>query len=147
MTFTIDFMVLPQVFSHLKDIFLGGRIGMALFGVFNNLELILSLIIGVFIFKIAFYKGWHRKIALCSSFILVGIATLYKFYLTPRIINATNILESIPQDDFTHRGEAFLVHQGYHHWYIRVDSIKILILLLLLVLMLFPKENKEKAST
>lgn len=147
MTLTIDFMVLPRVFSLIKDVFLGGKIGRALFTSFNHCELVFGLLIVGLMASMAFLKVWHKRAAIGAAIALVLISLLYQFYLTPGIINATNTLDGIPLADIEGRAQAFLTHQFYHQWYIRVDSLKILLLIFLMVLLFLKEEflNKDQA--
>lgn len=141
MTLTIDFMVLPKVFSVVKDIFLGGRIGRGLFTAFNYCEMTFSGLLLILIFTMVFPKIWQKRAAIASAISLALITLLYEFYLTPGIINATNTLESIPLDEVERRAPVFLNHQFFHQWYIRADSLKILLLLFLMVLLMIKNDQ------
>lgn len=144
MTFTIDFMVLPKVFSVIKDVFMGGKIGSGLFSTFNLIELVFATVLIGLAFTSNFSKSLHQKLTRISSVILFLISSLYQFYFTPGIINATNTILSIPETEVERRAAAFLEQQFFHQWYIRVDSLKILLLGLVLVLFILQKDQVDK---
>lgn len=143
MTFTIDFMVLPKVFSVIKDVFLGGEIGSGLFSTFNLVELLFATVLIGLAFTANFHKVIQQKLIRISSVMLFLISCLYQFYLTPGIINATNTTLSINEGEVERRAQAFLEQQFYHQWYIRVDSLKILLLGFILVLFILHKDQSK----
>lgn len=143
MTLTIDFMVLPQVFLVIKDVFLGGRIGSGVFGTFNYVEIILSLLILALIFNLKFSKRWKVITSGLISVVLVFISLVYSFFLTPRIVQAAVAWESLPEG--SSRVEMALLHQLYHRWYILTDSFKILLLIFLFFLLLVNQENAKES--
>ncbi len=139
MTVLVDFIAIPIVFRTLTDVFQAGLIGMQVFEKLNFVEVFLGLAFMVS----CFYLKKTLKLVKFFAIILSFLAGFYFFFLTPKITKL-----SLQMMELTHQAGAGLQqvaqdHDFYHHLYVKLDGVKILMLLFCLFL-LFYQKKKEK---
>jgi hypothetical protein len=131
----INFVVVPAVFSVIKDFFQAGFLGIELFSKFNRLELLFAtglLTATITEAKINKKKLW--KVSLAG--ILLVLVCFYLFYLTPKLTALTTTWEYAQTMGTIAEAEADIqsMHMMYHRTYIILDSVKLLLITLLLSL-------------
>ena len=129
LTCFLDFFAVPTIFQQSGDLFEAGRIGGQIFFGMNNIEVLVALLVLILSFFVI-NKVNRAKLVIC--FLLLIIASTYRFYLSPKIMYYAEKMELYANDkiqdkDFDESREL------YHNTYIRMDAIKILLLILLLV--------------
>jgi len=142
-TALIDFAVVPTVFNVINDFFNAGELGIALFSKLNLLELLLSsLLIVVSLIQFKNIKRGRIQLALgISSWMIV---MFYFSYLTPKIINLTDLwkeAEALNKIGIAGINDIQQEHQFYHRMYVGLDSLKLLMLSFILGLSFFNKET------
>lgn len=139
-TVLVDFFAIPAVFQNVSKRFEAGMVGMSVFSRFNTLEILfaLGLIISLWCSKTPIV---YKKAVMVFSFILLGLAVTYKFYMTPAIteINLkmrneinTVVIEALEKE-----------HQLFHSLYVKLDSAKLFILMGMIILLFVNKERKR----
>ncbi len=127
----MNFFVIPSVFQKIPDFFMAGNLGLALFSKLNLLEFPLATLLMIsLIFHLK--KTQKHKWLMISGFLLLGIAGIYLFSLTPKLANLTATWEYAEKMGTLgpHGEDVQQLHQHYHRLYIGMDSIKMLLLLL-----------------
>ncbi len=143
MTATIDFLVLPQAFRVIKNVLIGGNLGIELFSRFNPLEMLFSFVILILMAITEIPAKMAKTIGLILSGLLVAISFIYYFFLTPKIVMTTRVIESLAGKTSEAMAQAQMDHQFFHHLYIRMDSIKLVCLSVILGIIIFKfKEGK-----
>lgn len=143
----IDFVAIPTVFRVVKTvpdgILIGGQIGALVFKQFNFLEVLLGLcILAGTLYKCDFKKNLN-KIKIFLSVLILSIAFLYTFYLSPGITSShlliinpdilNSVLEKAQENlDFFHKS------------YVAVEKVKVTALLILLVIQLMSFKSEAK---
>ncbi len=130
-TLLVDFFVIPAVFAQVPDFFMAGHLGITVFTRLNQLEFPLaSLLFLLSILQVKKYTTPKLLIPLC--FLLLGIAGLYLFSLTPKLTMLTEAWEYAERmGTLGLAGEDVQqLHQSYHRTYVALDSVKILLLLI-----------------
>lgn len=130
-TVLVDFFVVPSVFQNIPEVFMAGNLGVVLFGKLNHLEFPIASII----FALA---CWHSrktgtlKLVILTSFVTLGIATIYLFSLTPKLASLTAAWEYAEKVGTLgpHGEDVQQLHQNYHRTYVALDSVKLLLLLI-----------------
>ncbi len=145
MTATIDFLVLPTAFRVIKNLLLGGNLGIALFSRFNPLEMLFSLTILILMAVTEVQAKVAKTLALILSGLLVAISFIYYFFLTPKIVMTTRVIESLEGKTSEAMAQAQLDHQFFHHLYVRMDSVKLVCLCVILVIILVKFKERKVA--
>ena len=139
-TCLIDFVALPTVFKMSSNIHEAGTIGMRLFSLYNRFELMVAAVVLSISFRYLMPQ-WCGKITLALSSGLFLVAALYFFYLTPKITDLTNNMKVSFKID--PKGENFMLlakeHGIYHHAYIKIDALKLVLLLVAQSLFFIPR--------
>jgi hypothetical protein len=138
MSILVDFFVVPTVFRNIDDFFLAGDLGIALFGKFNQVEVILaSTLISI----------TALRARLSHLFISIGlwiIAMTYFLYLSPMIQTLTELWKKADEMGLVAIAgiaDIQLEHQRYHKAYIFIDTIKMGLLLFLLGLGIYKEKR------
>lgn len=137
-TCLIDFFLVPTLFRSLDDVMQAGAIGIKVFRTYNYIEVFLGLGL-MTTAPLLFKKG--KKAPLILTVLLLFIASLYTGYLTPKIVDLTAMMNQAHAGVITGLEEINKEHQFYHHFYVRMDSVKIILLLILQGLSFRKKEN------
>jgi len=120
-TMFIDFAAVPSVFSTVTSRDDAAALGITIFKKFNYVEIVVGILLILFT---------RRKIKIFSTF-LVLIPLLYTLYLSPAITKfnsqKANLIEEDPKMEKVQESLDF-----YHNFYVRLDSVKIILLLILL---------------
>ncbi len=130
-TALVDFFLVPAVFATIPDFFLAGEMGIQVFTRLNQLEFPLAC--GLFACTaVAVKRAQLPKWLLTGNLLLVGIAGVYLFSLTPKISELTAAWAYA--DKMGTLGTAGIVdvqqlHQSYHRMYVAMDTVKLLLLL------------------
>ncbi|MCK6595885.1 MAG: DUF4149 domain-containing protein, partial [Bacteriovoracaceae bacterium] len=86
LTIAVDFIAIPTVFRTLKDINLGGSVGIELFPKVNKVEMILAMILLVgILYKQKVKEKMFDRLILLQSFFLFFLTLTYSFFLSPEI--------------------------------------------------------------
>ncbi|MBY0515589.1 MAG: hypothetical protein K2P81_01685 [Bacteriovoracaceae bacterium] len=126
----VDFFIIPNVFQKIPDFFMAGNLGLAVFSKLNLLEFPLATLLMIsLIFH--FKKTQAQKWLMISGFLLLGIASIYLFSLTPKLSSLTATWEYAEKMGTLgpHGQDVQQLHQNYHRLYIGMDSVKMLLLL------------------
>ncbi len=137
-TVAVDFLAIPAVFRTIPDVMLAGEVGMKVFSRFNYIELICAT--GLLLLAWFSPKG-SKKILLIVSILLIFIASFYTFYLTPKIIELTRLMNHAHQGVITGLEDFNKEHESYHNFYVKMDSVKLFILLGLDVFLVMKKDK------
>lgn len=132
----INFFVIRLIFSEIDQFFLAGKIGMMLFTKFNLIETILSTFILSLISLINLKQKCSKKI-LFLSLSLFSFALTYTFYLTPKLIELTELWQKADIMGVVGiRGikDIQQEHQFFHRIYIILDTVKLITLFIFLTL-------------
>lgn len=142
-TLLVDIFVIPSVFATVEDFFLAGDLGIAVFSKLNHLEVILSTFLLVIIsFKVIKNKKLLPLLGL--TFLTWAIAMIYFSYLTPKLIELTNLWKKADLMGLTALAGISDVqqeHQFYHNLYIRIDVVKLLLLSSILFMGVWKEEQ------
>ena len=131
-TVLVDFFLVPAVFQTIPDFFLAGEMGIQVFSRLNRLEFPLACIMLALL-------GWRLrsypklKWLLPINLVLVGIAGIYLFSLTPKMIELTRAWEYADKmGTLGAQGHVDIQqqHQTYHRVYVITDTIKLALLIL-----------------
>lgn len=128
-TILVDFFVVPTVFQQVPDFFVAGNLGVAVFTKLNRLEFPLaSTLFALLCLHIKQTKTQHFLAIV--SLVLLSIAGLYLFSLTPKITELTAAWEYAEKmGTLGQSGEDVQqLHQSYHKTYIWLDTVKLLLL-------------------
>lgn len=132
LTVAVDFIAVPTVFRTLKDVNLGGAIGIELFPKVNVVEVILSL--GLLF---CLYYSMNIKVRLFDRFImvmgffLVFLSLFYLTFLSPEIKTLT-LEMARAKGDYSLLPQLSIQHRFFHNLYIKLEGIKFVILVILL---------------
>lgn len=128
-TVLVDFFVVPSVFQHIPDFFLAGGLGVIVFNKLNTLEFPLASVLFVSIVMWIRQSKQHKYLLLIN-FVLVGIAALYLFSLTPKLTHLTAAWEYADKMGTlgSNGQDVQQLHQSYHQTYIALDTVKLLLL-------------------
>ena len=128
-TVLVDFFVVPAVFAHIPEFFMAGNLGLALFTRLNTLEFPLACLL--FVLSVLHLKrhGTLKSFVL-MSFLLMGIASLYLFSLTPKLTALTEAWEYAERMGTLGTGgeDVQQLHQSYHRTYVTLDAVKLALL-------------------
>lgn len=143
LTVTVDFIAIPTVFRTLKDVNLGGAVGIELFPKVNAVEVFLSwaLIICLF-YSLSIKTRLFDRFVMVMGFFLVFLSIFYFTFLSPEIKTLT-LEMSKKVGDYTSLPSLSVEHQFYHHLYIRLEGIKLLILAIMLGWSVNLKRNNQ----
>ena len=131
MSCLIDFVAVPIVFRTVSKLYEAANVGIRLFSIFNPIEFVFSLILISFAF-LALRKrpSKVKKIQLAFSFFLLFIAASYTFHITPMISTLSEQKRELDMES-----EAYVKieqqHNFYHHLYVKMDSVKVILLLIM----------------
>ena len=144
----IDFVALPITFRTI-EVMMAGQIGIKIFSLYNIVEVLFSL--GIVFCTIKLVKdlksktqlSWKKNwLPVTFAMVLLVIAFMYKFYLTPQIASLTAQLPmASPNTDlYLNLKDS---HAFFHRLYVRMDGFKIMLLFTyLLIVGFFPSKNK-----
>lgn len=144
-TALIDFAVVPTVFGTINDFFNAGELGIALFGKFNSIEVLLASTL----LALSLIRFRRSKIAIIRlALILIGwsIVMIYFSYLTPKLTTLTELwkkADSLNSLSIGGISDIQQEHQFYHRIYVAIDTIKLIILATLLGLSVLNKEGER----
>lgn len=130
-TVLVDFFLVPAVFQTIPQFFLAGEMGIQVFSRLNKLEFPLACVLfGLLVWKLKEFPRLRWLVPL--NLLLVGIAGIYLFSLTPKIAELTGAWEYADKmgtlgakgyEDIQQQ------HQTYHQIYVVTDTVKLLLLL------------------
>ncbi|MFP5490178.1 MAG: hypothetical protein ACLGG0_01660 [Bacteriovoracia bacterium] len=128
-TVLVDFFVVPAVFQNVAQFFEAGKLGVVLFNRLNMLEFPLASALLVFII-LSFKRFSSLKWLIPVSVVLVGIAGIYLFSLTPKLTALTTAWEYADKMGTLGTGgeDVQQLHQTYHNAYIALDTAKLVLL-------------------
>lgn len=139
----IDMVAVPAVFRNVSNIAEAGTVGMIVFSKYNILELVFSLgsLISIYLNKTIAKFNY----IFAALFILFINATVYTFYLSPRIVE---INKKLYRDEIALDIKETLqaAHDFHHHLYVGLEKGKVILLLLLLGFSLYLFNKKEKET-
>jgi hypothetical protein len=126
----VDFFVVPAVFQNVAQIFEAGKLGVVLFNRLNMLEFPLASALLVFII-LSFKRFSSLKWLIPVSIVLVAIAGIYLFSLTPKLTLLTATWEYADKMGTLGLGgeDVQQLHQTYHNAYIALDTVKLVLLI------------------
>lgn len=129
-TILVDLLIIPTVFRTLSDFFEAGNLGISVFSKLNNLEIVTSSFL---LSLLCLHTLRSRKaiIALIISMLLWMIAMTYFAWLTPKIIEMTELWKKAEQTGATGAPgfpDIQQAHQLYHNLYIKMDMLKLALL-------------------
>lgn len=145
-TVLVDFFLVPAIFQIIPDFFLAGEMGIEFFSRLNSLEFPLACILmGLIIWKLREFP--KLKWLVPVNFLLVGIAGIYLFSLTPKLTELTGAwayadkMGTLGAQGHTDIQQQ---HQIYHRVYVITDTVKLALLLFqTVVLGLFLSNRRE----
>jgi hypothetical protein len=140
-TVLTDFFIVPSVFKMVPDFFTAGELGMTLFRKLNLLELVLA----IFILALSLMPK-RSKFLISLSPLLLIIASVYFFYLTPKIQTLTDWwkeAESLGVSSLHGIADIQQEHQKFHKLYVSIDAVKLLLLTSGLGFLIFKHEPKH----
>jgi hypothetical protein len=144
-TALIDFAVVPTVFRTINDFFNAGELGIALFGKFNSIELLIASTL--FLLSLKTFQRSKRNIIQLSLVVLaLAIVLIYFSYLTPKLTSLTELwkkADALNSVSISGISDIQQEHQFYHRIYVMIDTVKLIILSTLLVLSLTNKEDQR----
>lgn len=146
MTAAVDFVAVPLVFTTLSSLEQAGKLGMAVFGRFNTIEMFISTLILALSFML-FAKQRNGKWGatwLLLSILVAALALIYSFYLTPMIGFLAREMHQFPLESEPYL-KVYEQHQFFHKLYVKLDSVKLLSLLVLIISMAKNLCKKEEA--
>ncbi len=127
-TVLVDFFVVPTAFRTIPDFFLAGEIGIQVFSTLNQLEFPIASIL----LALSALQARHRlKWLVVVNVMLVGIAGVYLFSLTPKITAlsaAWQYADQVGTLGVEGAADVQQLHQQYHRAYVVTDSVKLLLL-------------------
>jgi hypothetical protein len=135
-TILVDFFVVPTVFQQVPDFFVAGNLGVAVFTKLNRLEFPLaSSLFALICLHIKQTKRQHYLAII--SIVLLTIAGLYLFSLTPKITELTAAWEYAEKMGTLGQGgqDVQQLHQSYHKTYIGLDTLKLLLISIQLIVL------------
>lgn len=129
MTMAVDFVAVPLVFQTLSSLQDAGRLGIAVFSRFNNIELILGFLILISSILVLFNGDKNRwgLVWLLLAISLSSLSIVYAFYLSPQIAFLGTEMHQFPLESEPYL-KIYKEHQFFHHLYVKLDSAKMLIL-------------------
>lgn len=141
-TLAIDFMAVPTVFKGLPDVYLAGNVGIQLFSKYNLIEIIMGILcIGLGFLTL---RSYEAKALMAVSIALLGLAIVYKFYLSPQIAHFAGLMEGATDKGSDIFVKAAEKHSFFHGLYIKLDSGKIALLIVNIVLIFRLKRQDAK---
>lgn len=143
LTITVDFIAIPTIFRTLKDVNLGGAIGIELFPKVNFVEVILAcgLIICLF-YSLSIKTRLFDRFVMVMGFFLALLSIFYFTFLSPEIKTLT-LEMSNKMGDFSALPSLSVQHQFYHKLYIKLEGLKLLILVIMLGWSVNLKRNNQ----
>lgn len=127
-TVLVDFFIVPTAFRTIPDFFIAGDLGIQVFSSLNRLEFPIASIL----LALSVLEARHRlKWLVVLNVLLVGIAGVYLFSLTPKITSlsaAWQYAEQMGTLGAQGAEDVQQLHQQYHRAYIITDSVKLLLL-------------------
>ncbi len=136
LTLFVDIAFVPVLFRTLKgQPYLAGSIGVKAFSVVNPIEVVFGIILLLIGLKL---KKQH-VVQFYLSLTLLVLAILYTFYFSPQISFYAQEMQKFQLTNPVDFVKAQVEHRLYHGWYVRLDSLKMLILTFMLTLNLVKK--------
>lgn len=131
MSCLIDFVAVPIVFRTVSKLYEAANVGIRLFSIFNPIEFIFSLILVSFaLFTVKKKSSKLKKFQLAFSFLLLIITASYTFHITPMISTLSEQKRELDVES-----DAYVKieqqHNFYHHLYVKMDSVKVILLLIM----------------
>lgn len=130
-TILVDFFLVPAVFQTIPDFFLAGEMGIVVFSKLNQLEFPLAcILLGLLLWKLSQFP--KLKWLVPVNVVLVGIAGIYLFSLTPKITELTGAwayAEKMGTLGADGHADIQQQHQIYHRVYVATDTVKLALLL------------------
>lgn len=128
-TVLVDFFVVPAVFQNVAQFFEAGKLGVVLFNRLNMLEFPLATALLIFV-SLTFKRFSSLKWLIPVSVVLLGIAGIYLFSLTPKLTALTSAWEYADKMGTLGAGgeDVQQLHQTYHNAYIALDTVKLVLL-------------------
>jgi hypothetical protein len=131
LTCFIDFIAVPTAFKTISSRQEAGELGMIIFHTFNKVEILFSFILLGCGYS---FRKWvvYKKSFFSSLGLLVILAFVYTFHMTPTIIESNKKKYELDESD-----PQYMVldktHQSYHSLFRKTDSVKILVLFTILI--------------
>lgn len=144
MSMFVDIFTVPTVFKYASNLQEAGRIGMTVFGRFNNFEIFFALFIlaGILVKKNLTKR--QLSIFITLSVALFCLSLFYKFFMTPMIANSSIRIHQITPTDPEYQILQNR-HNYYHNLYRYFDSAKLVVLLIYASWMIgINSKNKHK---
>lgn len=130
-TVLVDFFLVPAVFQTIPDFFTAGHMGIEVFSRLNRLEFPLACgLFGLLMWKLRAQPKLRWLVPV--NLVLVGLAGIYLFSLTPKIIELTGAWEYADKmGTLGAHGHTDIqqLHQAYHRVYVIADTVKLALLL------------------
>lgn len=130
-TVLVDFFVVPTVFQTIPQFFLAGELGVQVFSKLNRLEFPLACsMLALLLWRLKATPGLRWLVPV--NLLLVGIAGIYLFSLTPKMIELTGAWEYADKmGTLGAQGHVDIQqqHQTYHRVYVITDTVKLALLL------------------
>jgi hypothetical protein len=120
--------VAANLFLIISDVEQAGRMGMKMFGTYNYLEVIFALTLTL---VTSLTAGKIKKIL---AIILLCISFSYVFYFTPGIKESTQRMHQWKGVDPEKHHYATEKQNFFHHTYVKIEKVKLLLLLVTLIL-------------
>lgn len=146
LTVAVDFIAIPTVFRTLKDVNLGGSVGIELFPKVNKVEMILAVILLVgILYKQKVKEKMFDRFILIQSFFLFLLTLSYAFFLSPEIKRLTLLIQdkSVAANLLA---DLQIQHSFYHHLYIKLESVKLIFLLMMMVWCFFRDLKMQRVA-
>jgi hypothetical protein len=142
-TALVDLIVVPTVFSTIKDFFNAGELGVKLFSSLNNLEVVLAtFLLAVLLHE--FRKAKKNLLDIFLAFICFNIVMTYFAFLTPKLTTLTQLWQKADAQNLVGIAgfnDIQQEHQFFHRLYVGLDSLKLLLLSTLFLRFLFSKDQ------
>lgn len=133
-TLAVDFLAIPSVFKNVTNLAEAGKVGMAVFGKFNVIEVVYALLSLFFLLVITLRNRSRFNIFLLSlTLVLTAIALSYLFYFTPELARVT----FAKNETFGPEMRAALESELYflHSLYIKLDGLKMFLIVIALIML------------
>lgn len=146
LTIAVDFIAIPTVFRTLKDINLGGSVGVELFPKVNKVEMILAMILLVgILYKQKVKEKMFDRLILLQSFFLFFLTLTYSFFLSPEIKRLTLLIQD-KSKAYHLLPDLQIQHSFYHHLYIKLEGVKFIFLLMMITWCFFRDLKMQKVA-
>ncbi len=141
-SFFIDIMAVPLVFQNVSSRDEAARLGVLIFSRFNIVEMILVILLITSVYFSHFKKSFKIR----TSILTIIFPLYYISFLTQKIASLNE--EKINAIDEKILSEIQVSLDFYHHLYVRMDGIKLLIILFLLIEVIYRiyKNNKNEVE-